>query len=281
VRSKSRRGRSATTTSVDLWHECNSFTDRRSRGHRASSISVKSTRDNSLPFARIVYSTCDSRSSSNNTRKFTQRLSRMCWVTVKDLEVDPPARKVKEVRRVSNYYPSPPPPARILETTSRTTIVEKRSTHSSHHTAPCAPSVRGPPSVAPTRASQRYVQVELDAESEHVSISNSSSSDDEVLSQTTRRSEGAKSRATHKSSHTSHSRAPSVPAPPNVRPRSEYSTHEREREIRREYTSNPGYETYRYVNAPSSRGSREHRRSAYDDENYRQLQVSIKNNRQC
>jgi hypothetical protein len=213
----------------------------------------------------------------------------MCWVTVKDLEVDPPARKVKEVRRVSDYYPSPPPPARISETMSRTTIIEQRRPPSSHHTelrAPSvrAPSVRGPPSVAPTRASQRYVQVEVEAESERISIS---SSDDEVLSQTTRRSEGTKSRATHKSSHTrvsSHSRAPSVPAPPSVRPRSEYSTHEREREIRREYPPRPEYETYRYVNAPSSRGSREHRKSAYDDprvsdESYRQLQVSIRNNR--
>jgi hypothetical protein len=180
---------------------------------------------------------------------------------------------------VSDYYPSPPPPARISESCSRTTIVEERRAPSAR-----APSVRGPPSVAPTRASQRYVQVEVEAESERISIA---SSDDEILSQTTRRSEGNKSHATHKSSHTrvsSHSRTPTIPSPPSVRPRSEYSTHEREREVRREYPPKPEYETYRYVNAPSSRGSRENRRSAYDDprmsdERYRQLEVSIKNNR--
>ncbi|KAF1824552.1 uncharacterized protein K489DRAFT_378983 [Dissoconium aciculare CBS 342.82] len=207
----------------------------------------------------------------------------MCFVTVKDLEVDPPARRVKEVRRVIRDYPSLPPPPRISETMSRTTIIEQRRPPSPSRTEVRAPSVRAPPSVAATRASQRYVQVEVEAESDRVSVSSS----DEVLSQTTRRSEGASSRATHQSLHTrvsSHPRAPSVPAPPSVRPRSEYSVHEREREITREYPPRPEYETYRYVDAPQSRVSREHRRSVagdprMSDESYRQLQVSIKNSR--
>lgn len=63
-------------------------------------------------------------------------------------------------------------------------------------------------------------------------------------------SEDVRSRATtRKSSRKAKSVAP---------PASEYSIHEREKEIRRERLSPPGpeYETYRYVNAPrDARGS--------------------------
>ena len=86
-----------------------------------------------------------------------------------------------------------------------------------------------------------------------------------------------RSRSTHKTSHThksSHTHRSSLP------PASEYSMHEREREIRRFSRPNSEWETYRYVEPPRSHSRSLSRRSGYDDpyntrDDYRKLRERI------
>ncbi|KAK5681588.1 hypothetical protein LTS10_006121 [Elasticomyces elasticus] len=160
----------------------------------------------------------------------------MCLLKVKEEETYEPARVSKRTTRVrryespprvqerSSYYhreehnePLPLPPA---PSTYKAETVRSRRTSR-------APSVRAPSVRSTTRS--HYVEVEDET-------SDSSESSEDVRSRAT-------SHRTRKSS-----RAPKSVAPPA----SEYSIHEREKEIRRERLAprEPEYETYRYVNAP-------------------------------
>ncbi|KAK5737480.1 hypothetical protein LTR17_006708 [Elasticomyces elasticus] len=166
----------------------------------------------------------------------------MCLLKVKEEETYEPARVSKRTTRVrryespprvqeqrSSYYhreehnePLPLPPA---PSTYKAETVRSRRTSR-------APSVRAPSVRAPSvRSTTRSHYVEVEDET-----SESSESSEDVRSRAT-------SHRTKKSS-----RAPRSVAPPA----SEYSIHEREKEIRRERLAprEPEYETYRYVNAP-------------------------------
>ena len=159
--------------------------------------------------------------------------------------------RYKKVTRVSRRYsPSPPRTARM----SRTHVIEELrqsspAPPSSPPPAPRAPTIIAPPSVrAETVVSRRtsrapptarapsvrsttrshYVEVEEESAS-----SVSSSDHDDVRSWTT--------------AHTRKSSRSKTAA----KAETEYSFHEREREVRREKVpSRPEFETYRYVNAP-------------------------------
>lgn len=171
----------------------------------------------------------------------------MCLMSVREEEAPIPARVVR-TRRVVRRSPSPPREVRI--TRQRQSFVEERRPSPPSPPRP-EPEPRAstiiqteqrteqrrvsrPPSVAPSRsAPTHFVEVEQD----------SSSSEEDVRSRTTR-----------KSSRSKRSRS----KPRTEVPASEYSIHEREREIRRErgYSNpppKPEYETYRYVEAPKNR----------------------------
>lgn len=145
---------------------------------------------------------------------------------------DPPAPSV---------HTSPPPPA---------TVPPPPSTHHSHSKLETATSVSRQPSRAPsTRTGTRthFVEVEHDADSGTSSSSSSAASLDDLRSRTTH-----KTNHTRNTSHTNKSHRTSVSSSHRPAP-SEYSIHEREKEIRRERVSSrprDQYETYRYVNAP-------------------------------
>ncbi|KAM0721708.1 hypothetical protein Q7P37_002633 [Cladosporium fusiforme] len=159
----------------------------------------------------------------------------MCLMSVKEEEAPVPAR-VTRSRRVVRRSSSPPREVRI----TRQSYVEERKpspppqpehrTSTTIHTERRVPS-RPPPSPAPRTSTQtHFVEVDHD----------SSSSDDDVRSRSTRKSSRSK--------------------PRTEAPASEYSMHEREIRRERGY-SNPRpkqeYETYRYVEAPKNRsGSR-------------------------
>ncbi|EMC91402.1 hypothetical protein BAUCODRAFT_326863 [Baudoinia panamericana UAMH 10762] len=176
----------------------------------------------------------------------------MCLIKVKEEEDYSVPARVKRVTRVQRYEEPPP---RMYE---RHYVEERRpanyapppprserapSTHPPPATSTVAPSThvgtvrsRGTSRATSVRAPRsHYVEVE---DADETSSSSSSSVSEDVRSRAT-------SHRTHKSSRT---KATSV-APPA----SEYSVHEREREIRRERGySRPReeYETYRYVDAP-------------------------------
>ncbi|KAK3113472.1 hypothetical protein LTR53_009216 [Teratosphaeriaceae sp. CCFEE 6253] len=172
------------------------------------------------------------------------RTPTMCLMKVKEEEADytVPAR-VKRVSRVRRYEESPP---RRVERSSY--IREERRSvapPASLPPPPAPPSIKPPTVYAPTarapsvRSTTQSHYVEVEEDSTPSSASSSSSED-------------VRSRAT---SH--HTRKTKSVAPP----RSEYSVHEREKEIRR-YSKprEPEFETYRYVNAPpeaQGRGSRD------------------------
>lgn len=168
----------------------------------------------------------------------------MCLMSVKEEEAPVPAR-VTRVRRVVRRSPSPPPPREVRIT--RQSFVEERrpSPPSPPQPEPRASTtirtesrrVSRPPSAAPSRSAQtHFVEVDHD----------SSSSEDDVRSRTTRKSSRSKSSRTK--------------PPPSEVPASEYSIHEREVRRERGYSNPPPrqeYETYRYVEAPKNRsGSR-------------------------
>lgn len=145
---------------------------------------------------------------------------------------DPPAAPP-----APSVHTSPPPPP---------VVPPPPSTHHSNTRLETATSVSRNPSRAPstrTGARTHFVEVEHDEDSGSSSSSSSSSRDD------------LRSRTTHKTNHTrgtSHTHRTSVSSSHRP-PASEYSLHEREKEVRRERAySRPRdqYETYRYVNAP-------------------------------
>ncbi|KAK4560913.1 hypothetical protein LTR86_004868 [Recurvomyces mirabilis] len=167
----------------------------------------------------------------------------MCLVKVKEEEEYPTPARYKRVTRVRRYEDDPPP------------RVERSSYYREEHRAPPPPAIVAPPPApstyvaetvrsrrtsraptarAPSVTRSHYVEVDEEAPSRSTSPSSASSVSD------------VRSRAT---SH--RTRKP---------PASEYSIHEREREVRRERAvSRPReeYETYRYVNAPPERQSRD------------------------
>jgi hypothetical protein len=199
----------------------------------------------------------------------------MCLLKVKE-ERDDYAPRVRRVKRVSTYstpprssyytntrvaeerqpsdYGPPPPlsPPPVEETYHRESHTEIRQSEY----PPSPPSVhtttKTHTSRAPSQTRTHYVEVNHESESEDDSAT---SIGDDIRSRTTHKT--SKTSNTHRSSR-SRTTAPTT-AP------SEYSIHEREKEIRRErgYSNSrprPEYETYQYVNAPGSGQSRR-----YDD----------------
>ncbi|KAK5113882.1 hypothetical protein LTR85_010415 [Meristemomyces frigidus] len=198
----------------------------------------------------------------------------MCLLKVKEEEDYSVPARYKRVSRVRRYSPSPPrveritrrsyveerrpsptyalpppapaplPPPTIIEPpppehSVRSETVRSRSRHTSR-----APSVRAPSRVSVTQS--HYVEVDEDN-----STSSSSSSSEDV-----------RSRAT---SHHTRKTSRSAKAPSTAPPASEYSIHEREREVRRERrASRPPreeYETFRYVPAPPTDSGRSRSRA--------------------
>jgi hypothetical protein len=176
----------------------------------------------------------------------------MCLMSVREEEAPVPARVVR-TRRVIRRSPSPPPPREVRIT--RQSFVEERrpSPPSPPRPEPAPPAsttirteqrteqrrVSRPPSVAPSRsAPTHFVEVDHD----------SSSSEEDVRSRTTRKSSRSKSSRSK----------PRTEPPASEAPVSEYSIHERETRRERGYSApKPEYETYRYVEAPKNRsGSR-------------------------
>lgn len=180
----------------------------------------------------------------------------MCLMRVKEEEDYSAPARYKRVSRTRRYSPSPPrhtertyrrsyvpppqpaplpppvvvepPPPQPMPAPPPPQSVRPSSRHTSR-----APSVRAPSRHSVTRS--HYVEVENGSDT---SSSSSSSSDH-------------RSRAT---SHRTRKTARSSKPPP---PASEYSMHEREREVRRSRGySRPRdeYETYRYVDAPRQYG---------------------------
>jgi hypothetical protein len=172
----------------------------------------------------------------------------MCLLSVKEEEPPIPARVVR-TRRVVRRSPSPPREVRITRQSyveerrpsppspprpepepqvSATTIRTEQRTEQRHVSRP--PSVAPPVSIAPSRsAPTHFVEVEQD----------SSSSEEDVRSRTTRKSSRSK-----------------ASKPRTEAPASEYSIHEREYRRERGYSNpppKPEYETYRYVEAPRNR----------------------------
>lgn len=175
-------------------------------------------------------------------------------------------------RRVSRQY-EPPRNERSYDRYSSTRVVEERKPSTvalpppadppapppppSVHTSPPPPPIVPPPATTVSRAPSRapstrtgtrthFVEVEHDGDS-ITSRSSSASSLDDLRSRTTHRTSH-----TRNTSHTNKSHRTSVSSS-HKPPASEYSIHEREKEIRRERAySRPRdqYETYRYVNAP-------------------------------
>lgn len=150
-----------------------------------------------------------------------------------------------EERRISAPAPLPPPtiimpppaPPSVAPPPSVRETVRSRSRHTSRAPSVRAPSVRAPSVRAPSVTRSHYVEVDEDT------TSSSSSSSEDVRSRAT----------SHHSRKTSRSHK-SAPPPPA----SEYSIHEREREIRRSRGySKPrnDFETYRYIEAPPGRRS--------------------------
>lgn len=162
----------------------------------------------------------------------------MCLMSVKEEEAPVPAR-VTRVRRVVRRSPSPPP--REVRITRQSFVEERKPspppqpehrTSTTIHTEQRRVS-RPPSSAAPSRSTQtHFVEVDHD----------SSSSEDDVRSRSTRKSSRSKSK------------------PRTEAPASEYSMHEREFRRERGYSSprpKQEYETYRYIEAPKHRsGSR-------------------------
>jgi hypothetical protein len=170
----------------------------------------------------------------------------MCLLSVREEEAPVPARVVR-TRRVIRRSPSPPP--REVRITRQSYVEERRPSPPSpprpEPEPPVSTTIRTeqrieqrrvspPPSVAPSRsAPTHFVEVDHD----------SSSSEEDVRSRTTRKSSRSKS---------------SRSKPRTEAPVSEYSMHERETRRERDYSApKPEYETYRYVEAPKNRsGSR-------------------------
>jgi hypothetical protein len=170
----------------------------------------------------------------------------MCLMSVREEEAPVPARVVR-TRRVIRRSPSPPP--REVRITRQSFVEERRPSPPSpprpEPEPPVSTTIRTeqrteqrrvsrPPSVAPSRsAPTHFVEVDHD----------SSSSEEDVRSRTTRKSSRSKS---------------SRSKPRTEAPASEYSIHERETRRERGYSApKPEYETYRYVEAPKNRsGSR-------------------------
>ncbi|TKA77602.1 hypothetical protein B0A55_03128 [Friedmanniomyces simplex] len=167
----------------------------------------------------------------------------MCLFKVKEEEEVYPTARVKRVTRVRRY--SPPPPERLEQRTSY------------YHEERRAPPPPAPPSTVPpppsthraetvrSRRTSRAPSVRSTTRSHYVEVENEDDDSPSSSPSSSSSSEDIRSRAT---SHQTRKTAKSV-APPA----SEYSIHEREKEIRRErgYAKpREEFETYRYVNAP-------------------------------
>lgn len=162
----------------------------------------------------------------------------MCLMSVKEEEAPIPARVTRRVRRTIRRSPSPPP--REVRITRQSFVEERKPSpppEPEHRTSTTIRTEqrhvsRPPSSAAPSRSTQtHFVEVDHD----------SSSSEDDVRSRSTRKSSRSK--------------------PRTEAPASEYSIHEREFRRERGYSSprppRQEYETYRYVEAPKNRsGSR-------------------------
>ena len=221
-------------------------------------MKVKEEADYSVPARVRTYKRSSRRYSSPpryyNDAEYSRRVSGKYEPAYRDQTYDRySSSRVIEERKPTTVVPPPPtePPAALPPPSVHTspppppTIPPPPSTlHSSRHET--ATSVSRQPSHAPTTRTH-YVEVEHDADSGTSNHSSSTSSLDDLRSRTTRRTNH-----TRNTSHTSKSHRTSVSSA-HKPPASEYSVHEREKEIRRERAySRPRdqYETYRYVNAP-------------------------------
>lgn len=191
--------------------------------------------------------------------KYTRRISRQYEPAYSDRRYDRySSSRVVEERKPSAATLAPPadppaaPPAPSMHTSPPPppTVPPPPSTHHSNTRLETSTSVSRQPSRTPsTRTGTRthFVEVEHDADSGTSSSSSSTSSLDDLRSKTTH-----KTSHTRNTSHTNKSHRTSVSSS-HKPPASEYSFHEREKEIRRERGySRPRdqFETYRYVNAP-------------------------------
>lgn len=157
----------------------------------------------------------------------------MCFVSVKEEEdYSVPARRVRRVRR--ERTPSPRRSARF----SRTIVEERRPSSRASFAAPPPPPPPAPPSTIvppPQPAPASSVRSRSRTNSHYVEVAPSSSSSSSSSS------DDLRSRVTKKSHRTS-------------APGSEYHIREKEYRRSRGYSQprQPEYETFRYVDAPSS-----------------------------
>ena len=162
----------------------------------------------------------------------------MCLMTVKEEEYTPAAR-YKRVSRTSRRYSNSPPRAAI----------ERSSYYRRTEAAPPPPPQPVPPtSIAPPPASTTIPPPPQSVRSKRTSRAPSTTRSHYVQVESETSSSSSSSSEDVRSRATSH------------KPRTEYSFHEREKEIRRERGYSrpraPEYETYRYVNAPREERSR-------------------------
>ena len=210
----------------------------------------------------------------------------MCILSPREERIDYPIpARVKKVKRLSTYSPSPPRSARY----SSPHIIEERRPSGYALPPPDLPSLPPPaPSVYPeppapppapsthhsstnvesrrsqsrtasrapsvqTRTRSHFVEVQHDDESS-TSSSSSESSDD------------LRSRTTHKTTNTeTTSRTRQTSKSQSTAPATEYSEHEREFRRERTYSRPSDYETYRYVNAPFESRRSISRRGEFDE----------------
>ncbi|KAK4540307.1 hypothetical protein LTR36_009619 [Oleoguttula mirabilis] len=187
----------------------------------------------------------------------------MCLFKVKEEEDYSVPARYKRVSRVRRYSPSPPP--RVERVTCRSYVEERRP--SAGYALPPPPMIIEPPPPEPsvraeTVRSRRTSRAPSVRAPSRVSVTQSHYVEvDEDDTSSSSSSSGAPSRAT---SHHTRKTARSAKAPSTAPPASEYSIHEREREIRRERRqSRPreDYETFRYVPAPPTESGRSRSRA--------------------
>lgn len=224
-------------------------------------MKVKEEPDYSVPARVRTYKRTSRRYSSPprfyTDNEYSRRVSRTYEPAHDDRRYERySSSRVIEERKPSTAALKPPPPADPPAPSVHTSpppppsIPPPPSTHHSNTKLETATSVSRQPSRAPstgTGTRTHFVEVEHDADSGTSSSSSSSTSLDDLRSRTTH-----KTNHTRNTSHTNKSHRTSVSSSHRP-PASEYSIHEREKEIRRERAySRPRdqYETYRYVNAP-------------------------------
>jgi len=227
-------------------------------------MKVKEEPDYTVPARVRTYKRTSRRYSSPpryyTDNEYSRRISRQHEPAYDDRRYERySSKRVVEERRPSSVAlpppadppAAPPPPSVHTSPPPPPSIPPPPSTHHSATKVETATHVSRQPSRAPSNRTAgtrtHFVEVEHDADSGTSSSSSSSTSLSDV-----------RSRATHKTNHTNHTRNTSHTHRTSVSsshrpPPSEYSIHERKKEIRRERAySRPKdqYETYRYVNAP-------------------------------